>query len=170
MTFKSVSVVKLLVPIRKVGQAGGWSIGQCCGAGRKNPHIRKLEMGQHARWMWKAAKKKWTCKSAWMRQAGFQLAGTMTRSIAVSEDVETGDIVQQRGHTARESKGKVNGVGEEDDELTAGEGDGNGDVGEGVIEPPDWRLRAVPEAHTPKRSEKGTKRHLYHSVIGAHTA
>ena len=82
-------------------------------------------------------------------RAGFQLTGTVKRSKAVSVPVRPAAL-RKSEDTQHESaiETEVSGVGEDDDEMTEGAGDG--DVDEEEMEPPDWRVTAGPEkqAHT----------------------
>ena len=120
ITFRSASVVKPLIPIRKVVQRG-----QRCGDGRK-----EFTHSKHSRWHNNQAGTtvciQWTCWVC-LDETGsfFQLAGTVTRSKAVSELVRPVALCNSED-TQHEIviETEVNGVGGEDHEMRDGAGDG----------------------------------------------
>ena len=69
----------------------------------------------------------------------------------------------------RNEETELNGVEEERDEMSDGEGDEID--GEEELAAPDWRVRAGPRNKpTQRERERSTKQHACRSVTGAHTA
>ena len=62
----------------------------------------------------------------------------------------------------REGETELNGIEEEQDTMSDGEGE---------LAAPDWRVRAGPRSRpTQREKEKSMKRHMCHFVTGVHTA